>query len=214
MEATLSRRERKKMETRQALLQAAWTLFRDQGFDEATIQEITERADVAKGTFFNYFSSKDALLGEVLLWRFSQLHEALDTGRGAPDSPVARIKLLLRLLHEQMVDNWSLMQQAFVARLGQPPPNRHQAKQRLTGLLTELVREGQARGEIRDDVEPEVVRDLILVTHMRHLGDCIHRNGAPPPADNSDLVIDMLLEGLAGPGWTASRPRYRVSWPR
>ena len=206
MEATLSRRERKKLETRQALLQAAWTLFRDHGFDDTAIREITERADVAKGTFFNYFPSKDALLGEVLLWRFSQLDEALDVDRGAPPSPVGRIKLLLRLLHEQMIDNWPLMQQAFVSRLGQPPPERHQAKQRLTGLLSELVREAQARGEIRDDVEAEVVRDLILVTHMRRLGACIHRNGAPPPASNSDQVIDMLLEGLAGPGWTASRP--------
>ena len=42
MEATLSRRERKKLETRQALLEAALTLFRDQGFDDTTIKEITE----------------------------------------------------------------------------------------------------------------------------------------------------------------------------
>lgn len=205
MEATLSRRERKKLETRQALLQAAWALFHNRGFDDTTIQEITERADVAKGTFFNYFPSKDALLGEVILWRFSQLDEALDVGRGAPASPVARIKLLLRLLHEQMVDNWPLLQQAFVSRLGQPPPDQHAAKQRLTGLLTELVREAQVRGEVRNDVQAEIVRDLILVTHLRHLGACIHRDGAPPPASNSDQVVDMLLQGLAGPGWTASR---------
>jgi hypothetical protein len=119
---------------------------------------------------------------------------------------VGRIKLLLRLLHEQMIDNWPLMQQAFVSRLGQPPPDGHQAKQRLTGLLAELVREAQFRGEIRADVEAEIVRDLILVTHMRHLGNCIHRTGAPPPVGNSDQIIDMLLEGLAGPGWTGSRP--------
>lgn len=204
MEPTLSRRERKKRETRQALLQAAWSLFHDQGFDETTIQEITERADVAKGTFFNYFPSKEGLLGELALWRVSQVHEALDVGRGAPESPMARIKLLLRLLHEQMVGDWPLLQQAFATRLGQTPPSGHQAKRRLTGLLTELVREAQARGEVRADVEAEVVSDLVLVTHIRHLAVRIHRGDEPPPAGDSDRVIEILMQGLAGPGGTAS----------
>jgi len=204
MEATLSRRERKKLETRQALLQAAWALFRDKGFDDTTVQEITERADVAKGTFFNYFPSKDGLLGEMTLWRVSQVHEALDVGRGAPESPVARIKLLLRLLHEQMVGDWPLLQQAFATRLGQPPPSGYQAKRRLTGLLTELVREAQARGEVRGDVEAEVMSDLVLVTHIRHLAVCIHRGDDPPSAGDSDRVVEILMQGLAGPSWTAS----------
>jgi AcrR family transcriptional regulator len=204
MGQALSRRERKKQETRQALLQAAWVLFHDKGFDDTTIEEITERADVAKGTFFNYFSSKDALLGEWALWRFSKLHEALDVGGGAPQSPVARIELLLRLLHEQMLDDWRLFQQAFATRLGKPPLAPHHTRRRLTGLLTELVREAQARGEMRGDVEAEVVSDLVLVTHIRRLAVCMHKEGVPPPADNSDLVIDLLMEGLAGPHWARS----------
>jgi AcrR family transcriptional regulator len=202
MEQTLSRRERKKLETRQSLLEAAWALFHDKGFDDTTVEEITERADVAKGTFFNYFSSKDALLGEWALWRFSQLHDALDVGQGAPESPVARIELLLRFLHEQMLGDWQLFQQAFATRLGKPPPSQHQTKRRLTGLLTELVKEAQACGEIRADVEAEVVSDLVLVTHIRRLAICIHKLGVPPPAEDSDQVIDLLMDGLAGPGWT------------
>ena len=62
MKSKLSRRERKKLETRQALLEAAWALFHDKGFHDTTIEEITDRADVAKGTFFNYFPSKEGVL--------------------------------------------------------------------------------------------------------------------------------------------------------
>ncbi|MBN1658332.1 MAG: TetR/AcrR family transcriptional regulator [Anaerolineae bacterium] len=201
MQSTLSRRERKKLETRQALLEAAWALFHVKGFHETTIEEITERADVAKGTFFNYFSSKDGLLGDLALWRFSRVREALDVGRGAPESPVARINLLLKLLHEEMVDDWPLVQQAFAMRLSNPLPSPGQTRQRLTNLLTDLVREAQERGEIRDDLEAEVVTDLIFVTQIRHLAMCAHKQGSPPPAGDSGQVIELLMDGLAGPGW-------------
>lgn len=57
-----SRRERKKEETRHRIFHAAIDLFREKGFESTTVDEITERADVAKGTFFNYFHRKDAVL--------------------------------------------------------------------------------------------------------------------------------------------------------
>ncbi len=61
-EIEVSRRERKKDETRQRIFNAAIRLFRDRGFEVTTVDDITEKADVAKGTFFNYFPRKDAVL--------------------------------------------------------------------------------------------------------------------------------------------------------
>src|SRR6185436_5244058 len=62
-ELELSRRERKKEETRERIFKAACKLFRNKGFEATTIDEIAEKADVAKGTFFNYFPRKEAVLG-------------------------------------------------------------------------------------------------------------------------------------------------------
>ena len=59
VETCESRRERKKQETRLRLLRSAWQLFREKGFDNTTVEDITEAADVGKGTFFNYFATKD-----------------------------------------------------------------------------------------------------------------------------------------------------------
>jgi hypothetical protein len=118
---------------------------------------------------------------------------------------MARIQLLLRHLHGQMLDDWRLFQQAFATRLGKPPPAHHHAghhpRHRLTGLLTDLVKEAQECGEIRADVDAEVVGDLMFMTHIRHLAVCIRKEGAPP-ADDSDQVLDVLMSGLAGPNWT------------
>src|ERR1051326_2887526 len=62
-EIELSRRERNKGETRERIFNAACKLFRHKGFDATTIDDIAEKADVAKGTFFNYFPRKEAVLG-------------------------------------------------------------------------------------------------------------------------------------------------------
>ena len=79
-------------------METALRLFREHGYDATTVEEITEAADVAKGTFFNYFPSKEALLGELAAWQIGKLRTALEVSRGAPASPVARIKLLMELL--------------------------------------------------------------------------------------------------------------------
>jgi AcrR family transcriptional regulator len=59
---TGDRRVRKREATRAALEQAAWDLFEQQGFAATTIEDITERVDVAERTFFRHFPSKEAAL--------------------------------------------------------------------------------------------------------------------------------------------------------
>src|SRR5437016_14652217 len=56
------RRQRRSAETREKLFRAALKLFAEKGFAETTVEDITNAADVGKGTFFNYFPSKEHIL--------------------------------------------------------------------------------------------------------------------------------------------------------
>jgi len=61
-ECGVGRRERKKLATRQALLDAALRLGLEHGVDGVTVEDICEAADVSSRTFFNYFPSKESAL--------------------------------------------------------------------------------------------------------------------------------------------------------
>src|ERR1700737_3502404 len=89
-----SRRERRRTEIRQRLFRTALRLFAQRGFMATTVENITEAADVGKGTFFNYFPSKEHLLLEFGKTRQSKMRRALDqASRGD-----RRIRQILREL--------------------------------------------------------------------------------------------------------------------
>ena len=63
----------KKVETKKRIENAALTLFREKGFDRTTVQEITTAARVAKGTFFNYFPTKESIMHSLAKERLSSV---------------------------------------------------------------------------------------------------------------------------------------------
>jgi NADH dehydrogenase len=228
-----SRRERKKRETRQRLLECAWQQFLEKGYDEATVEDITEAADVAKGTFFNYFATKEAALDELALWRLDQLGQQVRadvdiSSTVRTTTAVARIKRMLCALAGEFFPESDLPRHLLLARIS--APIKHQSAHRLGSMMGELVEQGQRSGEIRTDIDADLIARLIMTSvfyhFMRahpqhtHSGDSRTENAPLPQhvrlegftqVSNTQHAIDMeakliesvdkLLDGLGGPDW-------------
>lgn len=73
-----TRQEQRKARTRAKLLRAAQRLVSERGTSSIVVSDITEAADVGTGTFYNYFSSINSLLEDVVQESFQDVGEALD----------------------------------------------------------------------------------------------------------------------------------------
>jgi AcrR family transcriptional regulator len=174
-----SRRERKKQETRQRLLECAWRLFQEQGYDDTTVEDVTEAADVAKGTFFNYFATKEALLDELALWRIDLLGSHVLGADDVPQSTVDRIKCLVRAMAAEFSPDRELPQHLLMARIS--APIRHESAHRLGSIMHDLVQQGQASGEIRADTDAGLIARLLMTSAFYHFMWFHHPPGSPPP---------------------------------
>ena len=224
MHKTTSRRERKKQETRQRLLECAWRLFQGHGYDDTTVEEITDAADVAKGTFFNYFQTKEALLDELALWRIDLLGSHVLAADDVPEGAVARIKRMVRAMAAEFSPERELPQHLFIARIS--APIRRESAHRLGSIMHDLVQQGQASGEIRADVDAGLIARLLITSAFHHFmwfhppkdGHLSHGSpsgdgGHPENKDEPNALslevkliesVDALMDGLGGPTWRKS----------
>ena len=57
--------KKKERNTKGKIINAAWDLFYEQGYEDTTVEEIIEKSGTSKGSFYHYFEGKDALLGSL-----------------------------------------------------------------------------------------------------------------------------------------------------
>ena len=197
---TQTRWDRRKEQTHRRLLNAAERLFRTQGFDATTVEEIAGAADVAKGTFFNYFSSKETMLGELLYLRTQPLLTALP---GAGSTAPERIWALLNAVRRELGPYVHLFQRMFAYALAKPlpmtPPEGHLS---LAHALAQLVRDGQETHVFRADCDAEVAAVLISTYFFRLcVMDCSTEN-VPGFCweDQMRAALNVLYLGLTPPG--------------
>jgi AcrR family transcriptional regulator len=90
------RNERRRARTRGALLAAGQRLFGEQGFDATTVAEIAEAADVAIGSFYNYFDTRDELLAALLAETLAEHLRRMQARRAGIEDPAEAISVAHR----------------------------------------------------------------------------------------------------------------------
>jgi AcrR family transcriptional regulator len=76
---------------RQAILEAALTVFAEHGYEAARLDDVARRAGVAKGTLYLYFNDKEALFESLIRSAIDPVLERLKTVSAVPDLPLSQV---------------------------------------------------------------------------------------------------------------------------
>jgi len=192
------RRARRGAATRESLFRAALDLFALKGFAETTVEDITEAADVGKGTFFNYFPSKDHLLLAFSDMQIAKLQVAVDRVVQSREPMRSYLRSFGVYMTQEPARNPSLVRALLQANLSSSAVREVMRVNhtRSHALLTKLIETGQERKEIRTDLPAadiaQVFRQTVFGTLLLW---SVYGDSSLP--DRIHMAFDLLWNGIA-----------------
>ena len=149
---------------KQELLQIAYRMFLQKGYEETSVDEIIAQAGIAKGTYYYYFETKEQMLEEVIGMMIEQEMQAaeqiLQTDLPVPQKIVGIITSLRPATAESPIEE-ALMKPENIIMHGKIQKKLIES---VTPLLSEVVEEGIAEGIFACDHIPERVRMLLVIS--------------------------------------------------
>src|SRR5215471_16241629 len=135
------RRKRRSAEIRERLFRAALGLFAKKGFAETTVEDITNAADVGKGTFFNHFPSKDHMLIGFTDMQLGKLQDAVDNMRESNEPMPAFLRKLSVRMTEEPARAPDVVRAILLANLSNSSVRKTMQEKhaRMLGLVTQLI---------------------------------------------------------------------------
>src|SRR6266852_2866172 len=164
--STSDRRQRRSAEIRERLFRSALQLFAQKGFAETTVEDITEAADVGKGTFFNYFPSKDHILLAFGEMQLGKLEAAIETARKTGEPMPEFLRSLGVRMTQEPTRNPAIIRALLQAYLSTTPVREAMMglQKRMHALHSQMIQLGQDRGEIRNDLPAAEIAQVFRQT--------------------------------------------------
>lgn len=195
--------EQTRANTRRALLNAAAQAFAERGYHQTPIDSVSEQAGVAKGTIYNYFSSKDEVL-RALVQEACQL--ATEAATGTPDQAPTETRLQafvegnlqwarrhkpLALLFARQLLAGDARIKALIAEAAKPCVEK----------VAAILQAGITRGELAPHARPEeLALTFIALTNMLLLQSCDGPLHWPAPTQLPVTATTLFLHGIAPRG--------------
>lgn len=185
-------RSRNRLRRRERVYTAAVELFVERGFDRTRMDDIAERANVARATVFNHFQRKSSFVDEWSARRRERARSAVDAIASEEPLDVVLTAYLSALAKENRSSR-----KETVAFFGPNTPRSTDAvgDTYLARDLARAVEKAASRGEIRADVDPDTVGLLLTSAYFGAIERWI---ADPPPFDLGKKLLAMLNMVVAG----------------
>ncbi|OVZ59404.1 TetR family transcriptional regulator [Pigmentiphaga sp. NML080357] len=205
------RRERKRHHTMDHLAATAFRLFEAHGYDAVTMESVASHADVAKGTLYNHFPVKEALLAHQFHAELAAGLEALREAIAAQSGFAARLRYLLAASAQWCEGRRDYLPHYLQFRLAGPDAAARYRGDRgassgIDRAFGALIRSGLEDGSLRPGQDAD--RLTAFLQHL-HLGALMHWL-ATPGLDlraEFDAMVDFFLAGASSGGADAARRR-------
>jgi AcrR family transcriptional regulator len=205
-------RQRQAQEREARILRAAEVLFgRKRGYSQTSMQEIAKRSKLAVGTLYNYFPSKPQILLAIVA---RDTDAALIAGEGVLKRPSREpIRAVERLIEHAIAPyvkhDRGLWRELIAAAMTDPTlaEGVFGSDVRLIGLLTTLLRDLKARGDVRPDVDPGQAAIALYSTFFAWFFAYLANDAVEFDVVRRQLrqSVGVVMQGVIDPGRGGSR---------
>ncbi len=179
-EVPASRRERRRLEIRDRILEAAVSLFETRGYEATTVNDIAQQADIAYGTFFNHFPTKLDLLRALSDLALRGLFEGVEELRKQPGSFGDHLVVLFdeaAASAEKMSPKKRELLSTMMTLAFAETAVSDDRRMRLA--FRRFLEEGLAAGDIRTDVDLDTLTEVVIGTWYSMFLSWVHFDDYP-----------------------------------
>ena len=199
----LSRIERKRLRRVNEILRVAADVVAERGYQNASLEEVAERLDLAKASLYYYFDSKQSLVAACLDTAAAEVEKRLQAIVDEDGTPTETLR---RLIVEQQIfttQDRPELSRLFLRHLEWPAPlleRIHEWLVRHDRIWKQVIEAGIATGEFATTVDPAIVRHCIHGA-LDFVPFWYHPDGKYPPEEAFEYVADAVLQmlGVAPP---------------
>ena len=184
--------------TKGRIINAAWDLFYEQGYEDTTVEEIIEKSGTSKGSFYHYFEGKDALLGS-LSYIFDEEYAKLQGTLESKTDSITKLLYLNNKLFSMIEDriDIDLLTRLYSTQLITKGEKHLLDNKRLYyKLLRKIVAEGQEKGELTDDMTANEIVKLYAMSERALIYDWCLCRGEYSLTSYSKAMMPMFLSGI------------------
>lgn len=185
-------------QTKRRIVASAWELFYKYGYENTTIDDIVEHSGASKGSFYHYFSSKDALL-ESLSYLFDEKYDELMETMSRDLGPIDRLILMNRELFS-MIENTvpvTMLSQLFSSQITTKGERHMYSPDRAYyKLLRQIGIEGKEQGLFRDDLSVNDISQAYSLYERGMMYDWCISDGRYSLCQYSEKMLPLFLRGL------------------
>ncbi|MCF8033236.1 MAG: TetR/AcrR family transcriptional regulator [Desulfarculaceae bacterium] len=187
---------------RLAILNSAEHVFAERGFHEATISDIAAGAKVSDATIYEYFPSKEALLFAIpaeYSLNFQEQNRYVLKYINGQANKLRAIVLRLLELYQDHPEYANVIIMILKTSRKFTETNEYDVIRQSAQLMRKIIEDGMASGEFRSDLNPAIVRSMMLGT-IEHLVVRKAILGKPENlVEQADSVVSVLFNGVLEP---------------